>query len=139
MKNKLEPVTVTLTNDPAKAVRIMSRVLGQSHDKFFEMIFKKFFLDQVEHREDRVMMIAELLSEIKFPNPSEAEEASHRLEAFASVYGPKNPKDLRIRTGVIQYQGKNDWGVICDYQLHKGSWLQVGFNHRRLIGEPVSA
>ena len=34
-----------------------SRVFGQSNDQFVEMILKKFFLDQVENRIERVLMI----------------------------------------------------------------------------------
>jgi hypothetical protein len=140
MKKQSQSTTVTLNGDPAKAVRIMSGVFGQSPDQFVEMILKKFFFDQVENdRVQRVVTIAELLIETKYQNRSEAEEASHRLEYFTNLYGPKNSKDLRIRTDVVQYEADDDWGVVCDYQLHNGSWQQVGFNHRPLIGEPVPA
>ena len=89
MEDKPLPLTVTLTNDSAKAVRVMSHVFGQSADEFVEMIIKKFFFDQVdEDRTERVEMIAELLCEMPFPTESEAEQASYRLEAFANLYGP---------------------------------------------------
>jgi hypothetical protein len=66
MKHQSEPTTVTLDNDSAEAVRIMSRVFGQSCDRFAGMILKKFFLDQMEDRYERVRMVAELLTEVKY-------------------------------------------------------------------------
>ena len=141
MEHQSQPVIVTLNNDPAKAVRVMSHVFGQSPDQFVEMILKKFFFDQVKSdRVQRVLMIAELLSEMRYPNRSEAEEASDRLKAFAGLYGPKNSNDLTIRAGVVQYQD-DDWAVSCDYQYgsHKGSWHKADDSHRPLIGEEVPA
>ena len=130
MEDQPLPLTVTLTNDSAKAVRVMSHVFGQSADQFIEMILKKFFFDQVdEDRTERVEMIAELLCEMPFPTEAEAEQASYRLEAFANLYGPNNSKDLQIRTKVLRYEDK-DWGVECDYRQAGGSWRKIGFNHR---------
>ena len=60
MEDQPLPLTVMLTNDSAKAVRVMSHVFGQSADQFVEMILKKFFFDQVdEDRTERVEMIAD--------------------------------------------------------------------------------
>jgi hypothetical protein len=133
MEDQPLPLTVMLTNDSAKAVRVMSHVFGQSADQFVEMILKKFFFDQVdEDRTERVEMIAELLCEMPFPTESEAEQASYRLEDFANLYGPNNSKDLQIRTKVLRYEDK-DWGVECDYRQARGSWRKIGFNHRPLI------
>ena len=130
MEDQPPPLTVTLTNDSAKAVRVMSHVFGQSADQFIETILKKFFFDQVdEDRIRRVEMIAELLCEMPFPNESQAEQASSRLEAFANLYGPKISKDLQIRTKVLRYEDK-EWGVECDYRQAGGSWRKIGLNHR---------
>jgi hypothetical protein len=37
MENLPLSLTVTLTNDPAKAVRVMAHVFGQTADQFVEM------------------------------------------------------------------------------------------------------
>jgi hypothetical protein len=130
MEDQPPPLTVTLTKDAAKAVRVMSHVFGQSADQFIEMILKKFFFDQVdEDRTKRVEMVAELLCEMPFPTESEAEQAGYRLEAFANLYGPNNSKDLQIRTKVSRYADK-DWGVECDYRQAGCSWRKIEFNHR---------
>ena len=139
MENLPLSLTVTLTNDPAKAVRVMAHVFGQTADQFVEMILKKFFFDQVdEDRTERVEMIAELLCEMPFPTESEAEQASYRLEDFANLYGPNNSKDLQIRTKVLRYEDK-DWGVECDCRQAGGSWRKIGFNHRPEIRAEVPA
>jgi len=118
----------------------MSRVFGQSHDQFVEMILQKFFLEQAEDRVLRIEMIAELLSEMRFSSWSEAEEAAARLEVFTRVYGPKHPKEIVIRTDVIQYRG-GDWGAICDWRHERanGSWHPADHSHRPLIVEEVAA
>ena len=104
----------------------MAHVFGQTADQFVEMILKKFFFDQVdEDRTERVEMIAELLCEMPFPTESEAEQASHRLEDFANLYGPNNSKDLQIRTKVLRYEDK-DWGVECDDRQAGVSWRKIG-------------
>jgi hypothetical protein len=66
----------------------------------------------MEDRYERVRMVAELLTEVKYETRAKAEEASLNLEVFASVYGPKDPKEIVIRTGVVEYR-EGDWGVIC--------------------------
>jgi hypothetical protein len=139
MKQQSQPLTLTLTGDPAKAARILSHVFGQSPDEFVEMILKKFFFDQVENdRVQRVLMVAELLSEMRYPNRSEAEEAGDRLKTFAGLYGPKNSSDLTIRPGVVQYED-DDWGVTSDYKRRNGSWHKADESHRPFVGEEAPA
>jgi hypothetical protein len=120
------PLTVTLTKDSAKAVRVMSHVFGQSADQFVEMILKKFFFDQVdEDRTERVEMIAELFCEMPFPTESEAEQASYRLETFANLYGPNNSKDLQIRTRVLRYEDYMGFRFRKRLRILPGLWINL--------------